>query len=68
MASAGVPVVPGYHGDNQEDDFLQEEAHRVGFPLLVKAVMGGGGKGMKLATKAEEFMVRFSRVQFYYRA
>jgi 3-methylcrotonyl-CoA carboxylase alpha subunit len=58
MTTAGVPVVPGYHGDAQDDDRLIEEAHSIGFPLLVKAVMGGGGKGMKLAQTREEFLVR----------
>ena len=44
---AGVPVVPGYHGQRQEVDFLAGEAERIGFPVLIKAVAGGGGKGMK---------------------
>jgi 3-methylcrotonyl-CoA carboxylase alpha subunit len=56
MVSAGVPVVPGYHGEQQEDIFLEEKAKEIGFPLLVKAVMGGGGKGMKLAHSSEEFL------------
>jgi len=56
MVSAGVPVVPGYHGEEQEDRFLEEKAKNIGFPLLVKAVMGGGGKGMKLAQSSEEFL------------
>jgi 3-methylcrotonyl-CoA carboxylase alpha subunit len=45
MLAAGVPCVPGYHGENQNPDFLFEEAKKIGFPLLVKAVLGGGGKG-----------------------
>ena len=45
--SVGAPVVPGYMGDNQEEIFLQREARRVGFPLLIKASAGGGGKGMR---------------------
>lgn len=49
MSAAGVPVVPGYHGEQQDEDRLTAEAAAVGFPLLVKAVSGGGGKGMKLA-------------------
>jgi 3-methylcrotonyl-CoA carboxylase alpha subunit len=56
MVSAGVPVVPGYHGEQQEDGFLKEKATKIGFPLLVKAVMGGGGKGMKLAHTPDEFL------------
>ncbi len=55
MEQAGVPVVPGYHGDNQDDAFLAKEAKKVGYPLLVKAVAGGGGKGMRLVNKDAEF-------------
>src|SRR3954470_20253909 len=55
MEKAGVPVVPGYHGESQDDAFLAAEAKKVGYPLLVKAVAGGGGKGMRLVTKDEEF-------------
>ena len=55
MEKAGVPVVPGYHGDNQDAKFLRGEAKKLGFPLLVKAVAGGGGKGMRLVTKDAEF-------------
>ncbi|HWD34674.1 MAG TPA: biotin carboxylase N-terminal domain-containing protein, partial [Casimicrobiaceae bacterium] len=55
MSAAGVPVVPGYHGDDQDDALLAREAERVGFPVLVKATAGGGGKGMKVAAKASEF-------------
>ena len=55
MEKAGVPVVPGYHGENQDGKFLRNEAKKVGFPLLIKAVAGGGGKGMRLVTKDAEF-------------
>ncbi len=55
MEKAGVPVVPGYHGDKQEDKLLAAEANKIGFPLLVKAVAGGGGKGMRLVNAASEF-------------
>jgi 3-methylcrotonyl-CoA carboxylase alpha subunit len=55
MSAAGVPVVPGYHGDDQDDALLAREAERIGFPVLVKATAGGGGKGMKVAAKASEF-------------
>jgi len=48
VAAAGVPVVPGYVGEDQSDHVLCKEARRVGFPLLVKAAAGGGGKGMRL--------------------
>uniref|UniRef100_A0A7S0R532 Uncharacterized protein n=1 Tax=Chlamydomonas leiostraca TaxID=1034604 RepID=A0A7S0R532_9CHLO len=54
MTAAGVPVVPGYHGEDQSEARLLEEAEKIGFPLLVKAVSGGGGKGMKLAHSMEE--------------
>jgi 3-methylcrotonyl-CoA carboxylase alpha subunit len=56
MEGAGVPVVPGYHGEDQAEGLLQEEAARVGYPLLVKAVLGGGGKGMKLAREPAQFL------------
>jgi len=55
MEKAGVPVVPGYHGDAQDDKLLAAEAKKIGFPLLVKAVAGGGGKGMRLVNAASEF-------------
>jgi 3-methylcrotonyl-CoA carboxylase alpha subunit len=52
MEAAGVPLVPGYHGADQSDATLHREAQRIGFPLLVKASAGGGGKGMKVAENA----------------
>jgi len=55
MEKAGVPVVPGYHGEDQDGKLLREQARRIGFPLLVKAVAGGGGKGMRLVAKESEF-------------
>ena len=55
MEKAGVPVVPGYHGDNQDAKLLRAEAKKLGYPLLVKAVAGGGGKGMRLVTGDAEF-------------
>src|SRR5215831_15166326 len=55
MEKAGVPVVPGYHGEKQEDAFLRAEAKKVGYPLLIKAVAGGGGKGMRLVNADAEF-------------
>ena len=55
MEKAGVPLVPGYHGENQDAGFLRGEAERIGFPLLIKASAGGGGKGMRVVWQAEEF-------------
>jgi 3-methylcrotonyl-CoA carboxylase alpha subunit len=57
VEKAGVPVVPGYHGERQEPDFLRRKADAVGYPVLIKAVAGGGGKGMKRVDKAAEFEV-----------
>ena len=55
MEAAGVPVIPGYHGEEQDDDALLVHARRIGFPVLVKAVAGGGGKGMRRADTEPEF-------------
>ena len=55
LEKAGVPVVPGYHGEDQDDALLGKEAAKIGFPLLVKAVAGGGGRGMRLVANAGEF-------------
>lgn len=55
MKDADVPLVPGYHGDEQGADFLSQQARDIGFPVLLKASMGGGGKGMRLVQKESEF-------------
>src|SRR5450830_13678 len=55
MDQAGVPLVPGYHGDDQDPDLLQNEADRIGYPALLKASAGGGGKGMRIVEKSEDF-------------
>lgn len=55
MEKAGVPIVPGYHGDNQGADHLAAEAERVGYPVLIKARAGGGGKGMRLIQSPDDF-------------
>ncbi|MFB0932235.1 MAG: biotin carboxylase N-terminal domain-containing protein [Ascidiaceihabitans sp.] len=55
MIKAGVPVVPGYHGADQEDALLAAEAGKMGYPVLIKAVAGGGGKGMRLVEEAGSF-------------
>ena len=55
MEKAGVPVVPGYHGDNQDAGFLAAQAGSIGYPVLIKAVAGGGGKGMRRVDRATDF-------------
>ncbi|MDP5292182.1 acetyl-CoA carboxylase biotin carboxylase subunit [Oceanimonas sp. CHS3-5] len=55
MASAGVPLVPGYHGEEQSDERLKREADACGYPLLLKAVAGGGGKGMRIVHTPADF-------------
>lgn len=55
MARAGVPVVPGYGGDRQEPEFLKQKAYEIGYPVLVKAVSGGGGRGMRRVDRALDF-------------
>src|ERR1051325_5088402 len=55
MQAHGVPVVPGYHGDEQDQARLAAEAERIGFPVLIKASAGGGGRGMRIVEKADDF-------------
>ena len=55
MEKAGVPLVPGYHGENQDPAFLRKEADKIGYPVLIKASAGGGGKGMRIVVGAEGF-------------
>ncbi len=55
MQVAGVPLVPGYHGLDQDPALLQREADRIGYPVLIKASAGGGGKGMRAVDRAEDF-------------
>lgn len=55
MAARGVPVVPGYTGEDQDPAHLAREAERIGFPLMIKAAYGGGGKGMRIVRSAAEF-------------
>ena len=55
MEKAGVPLVPGYHGDNQDPGFLRKQAGVIGYPVLIKASAGGGGKGMRIVAAAAEF-------------
>ncbi len=60
MESAGVPLTPGYHGDNQNERFLQEAAERLGYPVLIKASAGGGGRGMRRVDAAKDFSAALS--------
>ena len=55
MEKAGVPVVPGYHGDMQDAAFLKRKAYEIGYPVLIKAVAGGGGKGMRRVDRHADF-------------
>ncbi|MET4580007.1 acetyl/propionyl/methylcrotonyl-CoA carboxylase subunit alpha [Ottowia thiooxydans] len=55
MMDAGVPCIPGYQGDDQSEERLQTEAERIGFPVMIKATAGGGGRGMRLVSTAKEF-------------
>ena len=55
MEEAGVPVVPGYHGERQEPAFLKRKAYEIGYPVLIKAVAGGGGKGMRRVERHADF-------------
>ena len=56
MTAANVPLVPGYHGDDQSDAVLKAEALKIGFPMLIKAAYGGGGKGMRIVENEGEIM------------
>lgn len=56
MEHADVPLIPGYHGNNQDPIFLKEQADRIGYPIIIKASSGGGGKGMRIVNDAAFFM------------
>lgn len=55
MEKAGVPVVPGYHGDQQDEKLLKRKAYEIGYPVLIKAIAGGGGKGMRRVERHADF-------------
>ncbi len=55
MVENDVPVTPGYYSENQEESHLLNESEKIGYPVIIKAVMGGGGKGMRIVRKREEF-------------
>lgn len=63
MSGHGVPVVPGYTGEDQDPAHLAREAERVGFPLMIKAAYGGGGKGMRIVREAGEFAANLESCQ-----
>ena len=63
MEKAGVPLVPGYHEADQDPAMLQHEANRIGYPVLIKASAGGGGKGMRAVDKAEDFAAALASCQ-----
>jgi 3-methylcrotonyl-CoA carboxylase alpha subunit len=63
MQKAGVPVVPGYHGDRQDAEFLAKQAAGIGYPVLIKARAGGGGKGMRGVERAEHFRAALEGAQ-----
>jgi 3-methylcrotonyl-CoA carboxylase alpha subunit len=56
MTAANVPVVPGYHGDDQNPTYLFEQANSMQYPVLIKAVSGGGGKGMRIVRNKDDFL------------
>lgn len=55
MSNAKVPIIEGYHGENQSEENLMVEAEKIGYPIMIKAVRGGGGKGMRIAFNRDEF-------------
>ena len=55
MDAAQVPIVRGYHGDNQDPNYLLEESRKIGFPVMLKASLGGGGKGMRIVMEEKQF-------------
>ena len=63
MEKAGVPLVPGYHGENQDPAFLRKEADKIGYPVLIKASAGGGGKGMRIVTEGKAFTAALESAQ-----
>ncbi|KAK9083742.1 hypothetical protein Scep_030213 [Stephania cephalantha] len=63
MGAAGVPLVPGYHGDEQDVEFMKLEADKIGYPILIKPTHGGGGKGMRIVLSPDEFVDSFLGAQ-----
>ncbi len=63
MARAGAPVAPGYHGENQAARFLKEKAYEIGYPVLIKAIAGGGGRGIRRVDTHVEFEAALESAQ-----
>ncbi len=63
MDDAGVPTVPGYHGERQQAEFLKQKAYEIGYPVVVKAIAGGGGRGMRVVEKAIQFEDQLASAQ-----
>ncbi|NSX18195.1 3-methylcrotonyl-CoA carboxylase, partial [Cupriavidus taiwanensis] len=63
MEQASVPLVPGYHGDDQDPTLLRREADRIGYPVLLKASAGGGGKGMRVVESGDGFEAALASVK-----
>jgi 3-methylcrotonyl-CoA carboxylase alpha subunit len=63
VEKAGVPVVPGYHGARQDPDFLRQKAYETGYPVLIKAIAGGGGKGMRRVDRQQDFDAALASAQ-----
>ncbi|MDG2523883.1 acetyl/propionyl/methylcrotonyl-CoA carboxylase subunit alpha [Stenotrophomonas sp. HITSZ_GD] len=63
MHAAGVPLTPGYHGERQEPEFLRAQADAIGYPVLIKASAGGGGKGMRRVDRSEDFIAALASCQ-----
>ncbi|KRG40455.1 3-methylcrotonyl-CoA carboxylase [Stenotrophomonas panacihumi] len=63
MQAAGVPLTPGYHGDEQDAEFLRAQADAIGYPVLIKASAGGGGKGMRRVDRSEDFVAALASCQ-----
>ncbi len=60
MEKAGVPIVPGYHGERQDAQFLKERANAIGYPVLIKPAAGGGGRGLRLIERGSDFETEFA--------
>lgn len=63
MGNASVPLVPGYHGENQDAEYLHQQAQEIGYPVLIKASAGGGGKGMRIVEQDREFLSALASCQ-----